>query len=86
LFFTSHPSEDELESGRTSSEADFASLVIVLLQNALIVKKLTTSPLMRFPQIFTIAIAVTLISLSITSTSYAQAHTKGRKVAPLLPH
>jgi hypothetical protein len=40
---------------------------------------------MRFPQIFTIAIAVTLISLSITSTSYAQAHTKGRKVAPLTP-
>jgi hypothetical protein len=39
--------------------------------------------LMRFPQIFTIAIAVTLIPLSITSTSYAQAHTKGRKVAPL---
>ena len=38
---------------------------------------------MRFPQIFTIAIAVTLIPLSITSTSYAQAHTKGRKVAPL---
>ena len=38
---------------------------------------------MRFPQIFTIAIAVTLIPLFITSTSYGQAHTKGRKVAPL---
>ena len=38
---------------------------------------------MHFPQIFTITIAVTLIPLSITSTAYAQAHTKGRKVAPL---
>jgi hypothetical protein len=46
-------------------------------------EKLTTSSLMRFPQIFTIAIAVALIPLSITSTSYGQAHTKGRKVAPL---
>jgi hypothetical protein len=50
--------------------------------NALIVK-LTTSSHMRFLQIFTIAIAVTLIPLSITSTSYGQAHTTGRKVAPL---
>ena len=38
---------------------------------------------MRFLQIFTIAIAVTLIPLFITSTSYGQAHTTGRKVAPL---
>jgi hypothetical protein len=45
--------------------------------------KLTTNSYIRFPQIFTIGIAVTLIPLSITSTSYAQAHTKGRKVAPL---
>jgi L,D-transpeptidase catalytic domain len=37
---------------------------------------------MHRPQFVTIAIAVTLIPLSITSTSYAQAHTKGREVAP----
>jgi lipoprotein-anchoring transpeptidase ErfK/SrfK len=35
------------------------------------------------PQFVTIATAVNLGSLSITSTSYAQAHTKGREVAPL---
>jgi hypothetical protein len=45
--------------------------------------KLTNSSLMRFPKIFSIAITVILIPLSITSTSYAQSHTKGRKVAPL---
>jgi len=39
---------------------------------------------MRFPQ-FVTTIAVTLATLSITSTSYAQAHTKGREVAPLTP-
>jgi hypothetical protein len=38
---------------------------------------------MHCPQFVTIAIAVTLAALSITSTSYAQAHTKGREVAPL---
>jgi L,D-transpeptidase catalytic domain len=38
---------------------------------------------MRILPSFTVALAVTLIPLAITSTSYAQAHTKGRKVAPL---
>src|SRR5229473_1933368 len=40
---------------------------------------------MHCPRFVTVAIAVTLASLSITSTSYTQAHTKGREVAPLTP-
>src|ERR1700724_1296361 len=40
---------------------------------------------MHCPQFVTIAIAGTLAFLSITSTSDAQAHTKGREVAPLTP-
>ena len=40
---------------------------------------------MHCSRFVTIAIAVTLVPLSITSRSYAQAHTKGREVAPLTP-
>jgi hypothetical protein len=40
---------------------------------------------MRFPEFVTIAITVALAPLSITSISYAQAHTKGRELAPLTP-
>jgi hypothetical protein len=40
---------------------------------------------MRFPEFVTIAITVALAPLSITSISYAQAHTKGRELAPLKP-
>jgi hypothetical protein len=40
---------------------------------------------MHCSRFVTIAIAVTLVLLSITSRSYAQAHTKGREVAPLTP-
>jgi hypothetical protein len=40
---------------------------------------------MHFPQFVIVTIAVTLTPFSITSTSYAQAHTKGREVAPLTP-
>jgi hypothetical protein len=40
---------------------------------------------MYCPQFVVIAIAVALTPLSITSTSYAQAHTKGREVAPRTP-
>jgi len=44
---------------------------------------MTTSFLVHYPRIVTLAIAVTLASLSIRSTTYAQAHTKGREVVPL---
>jgi hypothetical protein len=40
---------------------------------------------MHCSRFVTIAIAVTLVPLAITSRSYAQAHTKGREVAPLTP-
>jgi hypothetical protein len=40
---------------------------------------------MHRPQFVAITIAVTLASLSVTSATYAQAHTKGRQVAPLTP-
>jgi hypothetical protein len=40
---------------------------------------------MRYPRFITLAAAGTLALLSITSTIYAQAHTKGREVAPLTP-
>ena len=40
---------------------------------------------MHCPPFITIAIAVTLAPLSIPTTSCAQAHTKGREVAPLTP-
>jgi hypothetical protein len=40
---------------------------------------------MHCPQFITIAIAVTLAPLSIPTTSYAEAHTKGREVDPLTP-
>jgi L,D-transpeptidase catalytic domain len=43
---------------------------------------LTSLP-MHCPRIIAIAIAITLAPLSMTSTCYAQAHTKGREVAPL---
>jgi hypothetical protein len=38
---------------------------------------------MRRPRTIAIAIAVALAALSMTSTGCAQAHTKGRQVAPL---
>jgi hypothetical protein len=40
---------------------------------------------MHCPRFIPIAIAVTLAPLSIKTTSCAQAHTKGREVAPLTP-
>jgi hypothetical protein len=40
---------------------------------------------MHCPQFVVITIAVTLAHLSSTTTSYAQAHTKGREVAPRTP-
>ena len=50
------------------------------------VKPNQPASLCTVPLIVTIAIAVTLVlPLSITSRSYAQAHTKGREVAPLTP-
>jgi hypothetical protein len=44
---------------------------------------MTTGFLVNCPRIVTLAIAVTLASFTIRSTTYAQAHTKGREVAPL---
>jgi hypothetical protein len=40
---------------------------------------------MHYPRFINLATAGTLALLSITSTIYAQAHTKGREVAPLTP-
>src|SRR6516162_6882780 len=40
---------------------------------------------MPFPRSVLVAFAVTLASLSVRSATYAQAHTKGRELAPLTP-
>ena len=44
---------------------------------------MTTRFLIHYLPFVVIAIAVALTPLSVRSTSYAQAHTKGREVAPL---